>query len=90
MSVASTVLEDFVVVGVDLDSIQLRSGDGALLELARSKLSDVFDGVIRLAFRADAGSGTACIPIVLTALVSRDSDGQRFGVDVVQVKLGSG
>lgn len=84
-----TVVEDFVVVGVQPDAIQIKGSDGESLSLSVSELSDVFDSVVRLTFRANSSAGPegSSVPIVLSAVVARDSDGKRQRVEVFQLKL---
>jgi hypothetical protein len=89
---SATAVEDFVVVGVEPGVIQIKSGDGELLSLSASELSEVFDSVVRLTFRANASasSGSSSVPIVLNAVVTRDAEGRRHRVDVFQLKLARG
>lgn len=89
---SSTVVEDFVVIGVQPDAIQVRGSDGQTLELSASELSDVLDSVIRLTFRANPSTGlnNSSVPIVLNAVVSLGEDGTRQRVEVFQLKLARG
>lgn len=81
--------EEFLVVGCHPDAIQVRSQDGDTLLLPSSELSEVFDSVVRLSFRVgtSAGSDNSLGPIVLQAVVTRDSNGSRRRIDVFEVKL---
>lgn len=92
MPTSSTAIEDFVVVGVQSDAILIRSSDGETLRLSPSELSDVFDSVVRLTFRANsvATGNASSVPIVLIAIVSRDPEGKRHRVEVFQLKLARG
>ncbi len=88
MPMSATAIEEFVVVGVQADAIQVKSSDGEILDLSPFQLTDVFDSVVRLTFRASSSltPGHYSVPIVLNAVVSRDADGKRDRVEVFQIK----
>ena len=89
MPMSTTAVEDFVVVGVESEAIRLQGGDGEVFLLLANELSDVFDSVVRLSFRAEgsAHDSSSPVPIVLSAIVTRDAGHQRQRVDVIQLKL---
>ncbi|MBI2398388.1 MAG: hypothetical protein HYV17_11370 [Xanthomonadales bacterium] len=92
MPFSATAVEDFVVIGVQPDTIQIKSADGETLSLSAGDLSEVFDSVVRLTFRADptGDANLTAVPIVLNAIVTRNSAGQRQRVEVFQLKLARG